>query len=88
MEAESILAIISIGLFILMMLGLGAKGKDIILYFLMILVIFPLSIITIPLWGSLWLLGKIFDIDTLVEIGEICSLPLRVGSADEHPPLK
>jgi heme/copper-type cytochrome/quinol oxidase subunit 4 len=79
MEAGSILAIISIGLFILMMLGLGAKGKDIILYFLMILVIFPLSIITIPLWGSLWLLGKIFDIDTLVDIGEICSLPLRVG---------
>lgn len=87
MDAETILAIAVLAFFILLALGLGAKGKDIIMFFFATCILFPLSIITLPLWGTIWLIGKILDIDSFVKVGETCSIPLRAFSGDEHPPI-
>ena len=43
--------------------------------------------LTLPIWGSLWLIGKIFDIDSLVEIGEVCEHILVAGGSEKSSTL-
>lgn len=87
MDAGTFLAVAVLVFFVILMLGLGAKGKDIIMFFFATCILVPLSMITLPLWGIIWVIGKILDIDSFVKVGETCSIPLRVFSGDEHPPI-
>lgn len=60
--------------------------KDIILFLIACFILWPLAMLTLPIWGSLWLIGKIFDIDSLVEIGEVCEHILVAGGNENRPP--
>jgi len=60
--------------------------KDIILFLIACFILWPLAMLTLPIWGSLWLIGKIFDVDSLVEIGEVCEHILVAGGNENRPP--
>jgi hypothetical protein len=60
--------------------------KMLLAFIFLTCIIYPIVAVAAIIWLPLWLIGHIFDIDSLKELGKFCDIIMSGGSNEPNRP--